>query len=84
MQQELFPREVVSGVPHVTLTGSELVHIEQHRGLMGCQTDEMVFRTASGTLTVRGDGLYLRRYTPEEAMVAGEIHQIQLTPERRR
>ena len=76
LQQELFPREVTSGVPSITLTGCELLHVEQHRGLLVCREEEIVFATACGRLAVRGKRLSFRLYTAAEALIAGEIAQI--------
>ena len=74
-----FPREVVSDVPRVTATGNETVLVEQHKGLIAYQPEEVVFRTASGLLTIRGSGLRFKRYTAGEAFVTGCIEGISMT-----
>ena len=74
-----FPREVVSDVPRVTATGNEMVMIEQHKGLVAYQPDEVVFRTASGLMTIRGSELRFRRYAAGEALLIGHIDGISLT-----
>ena len=84
MQHELFPKEVTSNVPMITLTGSELLHIEQHMGLLACHEEEIAFRTSCGQLTVTGEGLYFCRYTSEEAVIAGTINGVCLAQEGRR
>ena len=73
-----FPREVVSGVPRVTATGNEMVLVEQHRGLVAYQPEEVVFRTASGMLTIRGIGLRFKHYTAAEALLLGRVEDISL------
>ena len=80
---EIFPREVTSNVPRITLTGAELLHVEQHQGLLGCTKDEVSLRTASGVLTICGTGLKLRQYSAVEAVVSGEIGSISLHREGR-
>ena len=72
----LFPKEVVSDTPRVTLTGSERVHVEQHKGLMAYQPEEVVFRVASGRLTVSGRELRFKLYTSNEAILAGRVDGI--------
>ena len=72
-ERELFPKEVISNVPRVTLTGDERLHIEQHAGLIGYQADQVTFRTAQGMLRVEGDSLYFRLYTASEAVIGGNI-----------
>lgn len=70
---ELFPKEIVSDMPRVTLTGSERVHVEQHKGLIAYQPEEVVFRVASGRLTVSGRELRFKLYTSNEAILAGHV-----------
>ncbi len=72
----LFPREVTSDVPRMTLTGQELLHVEQHRGLVGYQPEEILFRTGCGMLRVAGQGLRFRMYTAGEAIITGQIDSV--------
>ena len=81
MQQELFPKEVTGKVPRITLTGDELLHVEQHKGLIGYQPEEICFRTACGMLRVTGEGLRFRRYASEEAVITGRICSVNIQPE---
>ena len=53
--------------------------VEQHKGLIAYQPEEVVFRTASGLLTIRGSGLRFKRYTAGEALVTGRIEGISMT-----
>lgn len=73
MKDSLFPKEVTSDVPRLTLTGVERLHVEQHRGLVAYQPDEVIFRTACGLLRVTGGNLRFRLYTAKEAVVVGSI-----------
>lgn len=73
MQGGLFPREVTSNVPRITMTGRERLHIEQHRGLIDYAPDGIVMRTASGLLRIEGSGMLFSLYSEAEAVVTGEI-----------
>ena len=73
---ELFPKEVVSDLPRVTMTGSERVHVEQHKGLIAYQPEEVVFRVAAGRLTVKGQELRFRLYTSGEAILTGRVDSV--------
>lgn len=84
LEKEIFPREVTSGVPYVMLTGRELLHVEQHRGLVACSEEEITLRTACGLLTVSGTELHMRCYSAQTAMIAGKISGLTLQPEGRR
>lgn len=69
----LFPQEVVSDVPRITMTGAQMVHIEQHKGLIAYQPQEVAFRTASGALKITGGDLRFKLYTSSEAVLVGRI-----------
>lgn len=73
MQRELFPREVVSKVPRVTLTGHERLHIEQHGGLVDYDPENIVFRTSVGLMQISGAGMVFSLYSAGEAIVTGRI-----------
>ncbi len=76
----LFPREVTSDVPRMTLTGHELLHVEQHKGLVGYQPNEILFRTSGGMLRIAGDGLRFSTYTAGEAIIRGRIDSVGIVP----
>ena len=73
MQHELFPREVISNVPRITLTGQERLHIEQHRGLIAYDPGEIILRTTSGFLRVSGEEMRFSLYDAGEALIIGKI-----------
>lgn len=77
-KQPMFPREVTGKLPRVTLTGNELLHLEQHRGLAAYQPDMMLFRTAAGMLEITGRDLRFRSYSAAEAVITGEITGMKL------
>ena len=52
MQTQIFPREVTSGVPRITLTGHERLHIEQHQGLIDYAQENIIMRTACGLVYI--------------------------------
>lgn len=74
--RELFPREVTGNVPRVTLTGIERLHLEQHKGLIGYQPEEIVFRTSCGLMRIGGSGLRFASYSAQEALIVGRIGSI--------
>lgn len=74
----LFPQELVSDVPRLTMTGADMVHVEQHKGLIAYQPEEVAFRTAAGALKITGSDLRFKLYTSSEAVVTGRIGGITL------
>jgi len=73
MEPKLFPREVTSDLPRITLTGNERVQVEQHKGLMTYLPEEIVLLCSHGKIRVAGQGLQMKRYTRAEAVIVGEI-----------
>lgn len=77
-KQPLFPREVTGKLPRITLTGNELLHLEQHMGLAAYQPDMMLFRTSAGLLEITGYDLRFQSYSAAEAVITGEITGMKL------
>jgi sporulation protein YqfC len=73
MQQEIFPKEVTSNVPLITLCGHERLHIEQHRGLVDYEPENVVMRSSCGLIRIAGAGMVFRLYTAAEAVITGRI-----------
>lgn len=76
MRDRVFPAEVTSTLPYIVLTGSSLVQVEQHQGLMSYQQDEIILRTSVGLLKLKGRELRFRHYSAREATISGEIETI--------
>lgn len=76
MQYECFPREVTSSVPRITLTGHERLHIEQHKGLIDYDPENIVLRTSCGLMRIAGAGMYFGLYTAAEALITGRIDSV--------
>lgn len=76
MHDEIFPKEVITKVPRLTLTGRERLHVEQHQGLMDYEQEHIVLRTVCGLLQVAGAGLSFQTYTAAEAVITGRIDQV--------
>ena len=78
MQRErFFPAELIRDLPHVSLTGDQLLSVEQHHGMVSYQPDCVVFRTSTGELTVMGADLSVSRYSACEAVLTGHINAVQ-------
>ena len=76
MYEGLFPKEVTGHVPRITLTGHELLHIEQHRGLIDYSEENIVLRTGSGLVRIGGCGMRFSLYTAGEARIIGQIDSV--------
>ena len=76
MHTEIFPREVISNVPRITLTGHERLHVEQHKGLVDYAREAFGLRTACGLMRIDGAGMRFITYTAAEALIVGRIDAI--------
>lgn len=76
MRDEFFPREVISDVPRVTLTGHERLHVEQHKGLVDYAPEVIAMRTSCGLMRVNGAGMRFVTYTAAEAVIVGRIDAV--------
>lgn len=76
MREELFPREVTSDVPRMTLTGHERLHVEQHKGLVDYAPEIIAMRTSCGLMRIAGAGMRFVTYTAAEAVIVGRIDSI--------
>ena len=76
MHDMVFPREVTSNVPCITLTGRERLHVEQHRGLVDYEQDHIVLRTVVGLMRIAGAGMVFRLYNAQEAVIVGRIDSV--------
>lgn len=77
MQQGVFPKEVTSKVPLITLTGHEHLHIEQHQGLVDYEQENIVMRSACGLIRIAGAGMVFKLYTTAEAIIVGRIDGVE-------
>lgn len=76
MRDTLFPREVTSNVPRLTLTGHERLHVEQHRGLIDYAPEHIVLRSSCGLIRISGAGMRFDLYSSAEAMITGRIDSV--------
>lgn len=84
MHHEIFPSEVVSNVPRITMTGHELVYIEQHMGLAEYEPEQIAMRTGSGLIHILGKGMVFKLYNAAEAVIIGQIDSVTFQPQEAR
>ncbi len=72
------PKELVMGLPRITMLGDIQMVVANHRGIIEYTTERIRISTGSGELHVIGSGLTLRTIFPEEIAVDGKIRGISL------
>ncbi len=70
------PKDVVYGVPIVTVTGQMELCVENYRGLIEYNDSLLRLQTKTGQIKVEGNHIQITSYTREELYMTGMIHSI--------
>lgn len=70
-------KEVLLGLPIVTITGQLEVCIENHRGIMEYNDVLIRIKTKIGQIKVAGKDLRMEYYTNDEMKVTGRITSVE-------
>jgi sporulation protein YqfC len=76
------PKELVMGLPRITVLGDIQLVVENHRGIIEYTTEKVRIGTSIGELRVAGTDLALRTIFPEEIAVDGKIRSIEMVNEK--
>lgn len=71
------PKDVMLGVPIVTLTGQLEVNVENYRGIIE-YTDILVrIKSKNGQIKIMGKNLRIAYYTNDEMKITGRIEKVE-------
>lgn len=71
------PKDVVLGMPILTVTGQSELNLENYRGIQE-YTDTLIrIQTKTGQIKLRGNDLKVEYYTNDEMKVTGKLHTIE-------
>ncbi len=70
------PKDIVLDVAKITLIGSNNVTVENHKGIVEYNDDQIRINTGSGVLTINGLKLNIKSILQEEIIITGEVHCI--------
>lgn len=70
------PKDIVLDVAKVTLIGSNNVTVENHKGILEYNEDQIRINTGSGVLVINGSRLSIKSVLQEEITITGEVHCI--------
>ena len=71
------PQDIVLGVPILTMQGKTELLIENHRGLLQYDTDEIRVRTKTFTVQIEGKELNIQEYRKDLLIIRGKIERMQ-------
>lgn len=70
------PKDIILDVAKVTLIGSNNITVENHKGILEYNEDQIRVNTGSGILTIAGKRLNIKAILQEEITITGEIVSI--------
>ena len=73
------PGDAVSGLPRLELLGDKELRMEHHKGILAYGMEEIHISGGKLVVRVKGEGLELRSMNPEELLITGKIHSLDLT-----
>lgn len=76
---DLIPAEMKGEKSRVVLLGRQQALVERHRGLISYETEGVLFRVKGGRVCIKGKNLVITSFGVYDAMVQGEISEVQLT-----
>ena len=73
------PGEIVAGLPHIELTGSRQLRMENHKGILAYGSEEILISGGKLVVKVRGKDLELRAMNAGQLLITGAIQGVDLT-----
>lgn len=70
------PREVISDVPKITITGFDEVLIENFKGILEYEDFFARISTSFGNININGFNLKLNQMTDDDILVTGKIENL--------
>ncbi|WP_422444142.1 sporulation protein YqfC [Thermoanaerobacterium sp. DL9XJH110] len=71
------PKDIVLDLPRIVVTGRIAVFIENHRGIVEYNSENVRINTAVGVLGVKGDDLIIKSIVADEITVEGRLKAIE-------
>ena len=72
------PREVISDIPKITITGFDEILIENFKGILEYEDFFARISTSIGNININGFNLKLNQMTDDDILVTGKIENIDL------
>lgn len=70
------PKELILDVAKVTMVGNNSVTVENHKGILEYNEDQIRINTCGGVLIIIGSKLDIKSVLQEEITITGEINSI--------
>ena len=73
------PKDVVLGVPVITITGSLEVSVENYRGILDYTKEQIRILCRKGEVRILGRDLEIASYTNTDMKITGYIRKLEFT-----
>jgi sporulation protein YqfC len=70
------PREVVLDLPRLTMVGNVQIYLENHRGVIAYDENQVRIGVNNGEIIIRGGNLEIKNLVAEELLIKGAIEGI--------
>lgn len=70
------PKDIMLDVAKVILIGSNNISVENHKGILEYNEDQIRVNTSSGILTINGSKLNIKSILQEEITITGDISSV--------
>lgn len=70
------PQEIILDLPRITLVGNMQLYIENHRGVISYNQNEVRLSVNKGEVIIRGEGLQIENLLEEELLIKGMLESL--------
>ncbi|ADL51197.1 sporulation protein YqfC [Clostridium cellulovorans] len=70
------PKEVVLGLPKISIIGHEEALIENHKGILSFKENSLVIKSQVGNITIKGKKLEMSYITDNTIIIKGVIEEL--------
>lgn len=71
------PKEVVLNIPKITMIGDGNLFIENYKGIIEYENDNIRINTSKGIIRIAGMGLEIKQLTSENILIDGSIRVLE-------
>lgn len=73
------PADIIAGVPRIELVGDGEFRMENHKGILSCNENEIHISGGIYLVKVSGEELEVRAMTGLEVLVTGKIRSVEMS-----
>lgn len=70
------PKDITLDIPKVIILGTDSVSVENHKGVISYNDNQIKINTGCGILTISGERLAIKSIIQEEIIITGKIDNI--------